>query len=114
MTSKTIEEKIKEKKELIKIIDAQIEITMTAFQKVTAVFENLYTANHGKVNSHMNGISSLSDTLTRSIKQKSDIQDEINRLESLEDVEVEETPTEVTGNKDDFLTIIKDASVVEQ
>jgi len=104
---KTITEKIDEKKELLKTIDAQLAITLDFYQTITENYKELYDANKAKVQSHMNGIASISDAITKSIKQKAEIQDEINRLEESENCTHESVPEEFTGNKNDFLAMIK-------
>jgi len=94
---KTIFEKIQEKKETLSEINSTIVISMDLYQTLTSYYGDLYGANQAKVDSkHILGISTLLSKITEAIKAKSEIQNEINALE-----ELEEASTNPTGQKNE-------------
>ena len=109
MEPKSKEEIVKEKKEIISELEAQIALSTDLFQNMTAHYGELYAANNAKVNSqHITGFSSLLNSISNMQKQKNDILNEINLILAVE--EEEDIPDDTIGNKGQILDLLKDGT----
>jgi len=105
------DERIEKKLNLIKELDIVYEMTLDLYQSMTAQYKDLYVTNKAKVNStHISGFSSIINSLTANRKEKSDLLDDIARIEDIENAPEEILPEEVSGNKNDILNLIKDGT----